>query len=308
MSLFRFLRQLKRVEPLLESMNRDMILHAEQQLMLQGRMLAELVRTMRHIDSLREVEFKVFSQFGDDGIIQWLIHNLEIPHETFVEFGVENYQEANTRFLMQNDNWSGLVMDGSEDHIRQIRESNYYWRHELQAQTAFIDCENINQLLSSTGFPADLGLLHIDLDGNDYWIWKEISCVSPIILILEYNSVFGAERAITVPYDKTFYRTDAHFSNLYFGASLAALHHLSTEKGYSFIGCNSAGNNAYFVRTDRLNDVVRPVTLAAGYVRSKFRESRDPNREHTYLAGDDRLKAIAGMPVYNVLSNSMEIL
>jgi len=85
--------------------------------------------------------------------------------------------------------------------------------------------------------------------------------ISPIVVILEFNSVFGIDRSITVPYKKDFIRTQAHFSNLYFGASLRALYELSASKVYSFIGCNSAGNNAYFVRNDKLNDIVRETSL-----------------------------------------------
>ena len=111
-------------------------------------------------------------------------------------------------------------------------------------------------------------LLHIDLDGNDYWVWKEIE-IQPSIVILEYNSVFGLDRTITVPYRSNFNRTNAHFSNLYFGASLKAMYDLTVKKGYSFIGCNSAGNNAYFIRKDKMNGFVREVTLEEGYVLSK---------------------------------------
>ena len=94
-------------------------------------------------------------------------------------------------------------------------------------------------------------MLHIYLDGNDYWIWKEINVVTPVIAILEYNSVFGVDRAITISDDRKFIRTKAHHSNLYFSASLRALYVLAKEKGYSFVGCNSARNNAYFVRNDK---------------------------------------------------------
>ncbi|MEM9643640.1 MAG: hypothetical protein AAF989_01490 [Planctomycetota bacterium] len=273
---------------------------------LQGRALSSSLCGKRPIHSLREVEFSVFSQFGDDGIIQWLINNLEIPHQTFVEFGVADYRESNTRFLMMNDNWSGLVMDGSAENVQRIQESSYYWRHDLTAKQAFVDCDNVNQLISSASFDREIGLLHIDLDGVDYWIWKKIDCVSPIILIFEYNSVFGMDRAITVPYDKSFYRTDAHHSNLYFGASLAAFCKISQEQGYSLVGCNNAGNNAYFVRNDKLNDTVKAASIEDAFVMSKFRESRDQDGQLTYLSGSDRLKSIAGLEVYNVETDSIE--
>jgi hypothetical protein len=285
-----------------------LLMQSENQMLLWGKALAENMKSKQRIKSLSEVEFKVFSQFGDDGIIQWLVNNLDMPHRTFIEFGVEDYRESNTRFLMMNDNWSGFVMDGSEQNVARIVNSEYYWKHELVAKCAFIDTANINALIASSSFAKDVGILHIDLDGNDYWIWKEISVIAPVVVILEYNSVFGIDRAITVPYDKGFMRTKAHYSNLYFGASLRALHALSTGKGYSFVGCNSAGNNAYFVRNDKLNDVVRMTSLEHGYVFSKYRESRDRNGQLTYIAGSERMNIISGMPVINTDTGEMETL
>jgi hypothetical protein len=208
---------------------------------------------------------------------------------------------------MMNNNWSGMVIDGSERNIERIRTSEYFWRYELDAICAFIDADNINELLLSKYYKeSEVGILHIDLDGNDYWIWKEINSINPVLVILEYNSVFGNERAVTVPYDKKFHRTAAHFSNLYFGASLRALHELSAHKGYAFIGCNSAGNNAYFLRRDKLNDRVGEVSLDQGYVESKFRECRDRHGRLTHLDGQSRLEMIKGMPVFNVHTGALE--
>jgi hypothetical protein len=280
----------------------------EAQMLLLGKMAAAEVKARDSVRSLCEVEFKVFSQWGDDGIIQWLVHHLDLRSRTFVEFGVENYREANTRFLLMNDNWAGLVIDGSQTHIDNIRKAPYFWQYDLQALCAFIDRDNINDLIASAGFRGEIGILHIDLDGNDYWIWQAIKVVEPEVLILEYNAVFGADRAITTPYDAGFLRTVAHHSNLYFGASLRALHRLSTERGYAFIGCNSAGNNAYFVRRDRLNKIVREVSFEAGFIPSKFREGRDAQGQLTLLGGDERMKQIRGMPVFNVLTQELEAL
>lgn len=280
---------------------------SEQQLLMLGKILCKEIASKSQIASLAEVEFKVFSQWGDDGIIQWLIHNIDIPNKTFIEFGVENYLESNTRFLMMNNNWSGLVIDGSKKNVQQIVASAYYWRYDLLATYAFIKTSNINELIAARHAVNDeVGILHVDLDGNDYWIWKEITSINPVIVILEYNSVFGLDKALTVPYDENFQRTKAHSSNLYFGASLRALHQLSEEKGYAFIGCNSAGNNAYFVRADKLNEKVRKIDLEAGYVASKFRECRDKDGRLNYVSGRDRIKVIEGMPVFNLDTQKIE--
>src|ERR1041385_8128756 len=93
--------------------------------------LVQHIRNGAAPHSLRDAEFKVFSQFGDDGIIQYLIHRLAPLPDKFVEFGVENYRESNTRFLLLNNNWRGLVMDGSQKCVDQIQAEQIYWRHSL---------------------------------------------------------------------------------------------------------------------------------------------------------------------------------
>jgi len=255
--------------------------------------------------NIQDYEFKVYSQWGDDGIIQFLVNYLDIDQKIFIEFGVENYKEANTRFLLINNNWSGLIIDGTEENIKSVKAEDLYWRYNLQAKTAFITKENINQLILDSGINGEIGLLHIDIDGNDYWVWKEISVISPVIAIIEYNSVFGKDHPWTIPYDKNFNRTRKHYSNLYFGSSLLSLYDLAKEKGYIFIGCNSNGNNAYFIRNDKIKDLV-PLKPEDGFVVSQFRESRDINGNLTYISGINRIKAIKGMPVLNIRTNKLE--
>jgi hypothetical protein len=249
-------------------------------------------------------EFKVYSQYGDDGIIDFLIRTLDIDARTFVEFGVENYREANTRYLLVRRNWKGLVIDGSARNIDEIRTDEIYWKHNLTAVAAFVTKENINDLLQHNGFIGQVGILHIDIDGNDYWVWKEIKVIDPQIVIMEYNAVF-ALKPWTVPYDPAFYRTEKHHSNLYFGASLTALCQLADEKGYSFVGCNSHGNNAYFVRNDKLK-ILKKLKSEEGFVNSEFRESRDRNGHLTFVSEQKRIDLIRGMPVFNTLLGKTE--
>ena len=90
---------------------------------------------------LSDHEFKVFSQWGEDGIIQFLLRKLELSQNTFIEFGVETYREANTRFLLMHDNWSGLVIDGSKSNINDIVSQSIYWRYSLNAIQSNIQSE-----------------------------------------------------------------------------------------------------------------------------------------------------------------------
>jgi hypothetical protein len=256
--------------------------------------------------TLQESEFSVFSQWGEDGIIQYLINCVPIENKAFIEFGVEDYIESNSRFLMMHDNWTGMVIDGNESHIDAIKKRDLYWRYDLTAIRAFITRENINEVIGGR-FQGDIGILSIDIDGNDYWVWEAIEVVSPRIIICEYNSVFGAKRAVTIPYNSDFYRTSAHYSNLYFGASLPALYHLAVRKGYVFVGCTKAGNDAFFVRKD-VAQGVKTMTLEEGYVLSKARESRDPDGELTFVSGEDRLRLIGEMQVFDVVGQKALLL
>ena len=253
---------------------------------------------------MSDAEFKVFSQFGDDGIIQYLIRRLQIEPRTFIEFGVDNYKESNTRYLLAANDWKGLVIDADDLNIQSIKQDDLYWQHDLTAVCSFVTTQNIDQIFESNGFHGELGLLSVDIDGNDYHLWEAISSVQPKIVIVEYNSVFGAERAVTIPYDPSFRRHAAHHSGLYAGASLKALWMLAQRKGYGFIGSNSAGNNAYFVRLDKLSGL-RPLSVAEGFVESRFRESKDARGLPTFLRGSERLKAIQEFPIYDIEAGSV---
>jgi hypothetical protein len=299
MKVFRLIRQFAREVQSLSLRLSKLERKLDQMKELAAKNIINRVREHGLYEDIHRAEFKVYSQFGDDGIIQYLINNVEIEERTFVEFGVENYTESNTRFLLVNDNWRGLVIDGSEANIESIKTDEIYWKHDLTAVERFIDKNNINEIIAANNFSRPLGILSIDIDGNDYWIWESINVVDPAIVIVEYNSVFGKERAVTIAYDPAFTRSEAHPSNLYWGCSLKALCLLAEKKGYVFVGCNSNGNNAYFVRKDKVNGI-RQHTVESGYVLSRFRESRNADGTLSYLSGDERKKAIGKMTVYDL--------
>lgn len=271
-----------------------------------GKMLSNQQTTLSS-KNIQDYEFKIFSQWGDDGIIQYLIKHVPVENKFFIEFGVEDYMESNTRFLMINNNWSGFVMDGSENHMNGLTKRPWFWKYDLTCKAVFIDKDNINSLLSELNI-ANIGLLHIDIDGNDYHILKEIdfATLNPSILIMEYNAVFGQDRAISVPYRKDFVRGKAHYSHLYFGASLKALTLLAEEKGYALVGCNLAGNNGYYVRKDLLSEQVPEISLEEAFTDSTFREGRHKNFDLSYSRGSDRLEIIKGLDVVNVETGEIE--
>ncbi len=294
-SLLKISRKVRRQPAWLKQLHQEL----QDTKLLSATILTEQIRSRGILNKLSDAEFKAYSQFGDDGIIQYLIQRLQPKSQSFVEFGVETYREANTRLLLLKDNWRGLIMDGNAVAMQALQSEDLYWRHDIKAVAAFITKDNINDLISENGFAGELGVLSIDIDGNDYWVWEALRCVQPQIVVAEYNSVFGATRAVSVPYDAKFQRSQAHHSNLYWGCSLAALCHLAAKKNYAFIGSNSNGNNAYFVPTTHLGEL-KPLSAEAGYVESRFRESRDTEGRLTFLSGKDRIKPIAALPLIDV--------
>ena len=224
---------------------------------------------------INDFEYKVYSQWGEDGIIQYLIRNVTIQVPIFVEFGIEDYKEANTRFLLTNNNWSGLVIDCNSESITRFKTDRIYWQYNIKAINEYIRRDNINQILIGNGVEGEIGLLSIDIDGNDYWIWDAINVIQPIIVVIEYNYRFGQDLAVTIPYSDYFDHSTAHSSQIYYGASLRALHILAEHKGYDFIGCCNDGVNAFFIRKDRRPPNIKVVTIEEGYRAGNHSEIRD---------------------------------
>ena len=256
-------------------------------------------------NQIQDFEFRVFSQWGEDGIIQHILRHVPIENKIFVEFGVENYTESNTRFLLINNNWSGLVMDGSKKNINYIKnDMSVSWGHNLTAECVFITTDNINEVILRNGISGDIGLLSVDIDGNDYWVWEAITCINPRIVICEYNSLFGPHAKVSTPYKVDFDRLTAHYSNIYYGSSIAALEFLGKKKGYSLVGSNSVGNNLFFVRND-LCGGLKVVSAENAYMKAQFREAKDKDGKLAFIDFADRLKVIYDLDVVNVENNNL---
>ena len=187
-------------------------------LMINGIQCSLISKNIANQKSISDYEFSVFSQWGEDGIISFLLEKIPLKNKVFIEFGVENYTESNTRFLLKKNNWKGLIIDGSKENIDYIHKDKIMWMHDLSAICKFINIENINTIISSFTDEEDIGLMSIDIDGNDYWVWDAIKVVKPRIVICEYNNLFGSDNELTIPYDPLFVRSEAHYSNLYYGA------------------------------------------------------------------------------------------
>ena len=195
--------------------------------------------------------FRTFSQTDEDGIIQEIFRRIGTTNKTFVEFGVETASECNTVKLLV-EGWRGLWIEASSAYVVEIGRNfgSFVSDGRLAVLQSFVTAENINQLLANGNSAGEIDLLSIDIDNNDYWVWKAISGIMPRVVVIEYNADLRPPLSLVVPYDPA-RRWDG--SN-YFGASLEALVGLGKSKGYRIVGCNFSGVNAFFVREDVCGD------------------------------------------------------
>ena len=261
----------------------------------------------QNILRLEQADLKVYSQYGEDGIIDFIMERLGISKPTFIEIGTEDYSESNTRFLFQRTSTKGLIIDGDPALTTKSRRvlGDYYWKGDLTALSAFVTRENIKKLLCEYSDDwVNHDLFSLDIDGNDYWIMKEIIhlCRSKLI-ILEYNPYFGSSARVSVPYQEDFFRTDYHHSNLCWGASLGAFTELLSNNNYIFAGTNINNSNAFWVRADLFQalGIKAPATAdLSAYTQNHCRESRNRAGELDFLAGKDRLREIKDCMLVNL--------
>jgi hypothetical protein len=196
-------------------------------------------------------EFSIYSQNGEDGLLLSLIEQTGAASKTFVEIGVEDARECNTAILGFLLGWDGLMLEANPMGVDAARRLAARLlarkRNRLQIRQAFVTAENVNGLIEAAGFSGELGVLSIDVDGVDYWLWKAVRVVNPRVVVVEYNASFGATRAVTIPYKPDF---NCPPGGLYHGASLAALALLGKQLGYVLVAVESAGVNAFFIRQD----------------------------------------------------------
>lgn len=200
-------------------------------------------------DRLLARRFRLRSQNYEDGITQAILELGAEKTRTAVEIGC-GVNGGNTGFLVAECGWRGLFLDASASKIEVLRGG--LSRKRATVAQAMVTAENVNDLLRSHGFDGEVDVLSLDIDGVDYWVWRALTAVSPRLVIVEYNSAFGADRAVSVPYDPAFSRAS---HKLYFGASLPAFVRLAASKNYRLVAAEPRGVNAFFVRHDVATEI-----------------------------------------------------
>jgi hypothetical protein len=265
-------------------------------------------QTYSNLTLLHEAEVKVFSQNGEDGILDYIRHQLKIDIPNFIEIGVGNYRESNTRFIYNRFASKGIIID-CETNLQKkaryyVKEKNIFnlWKGDLKIVNSRVTSENINSILEvNCNFNVDI--FSMDIDSVDYWIISKLRPNISKIFVAEYNSVFGSQLEITVPDIKDFDRKKYHYSTLCYGMSLKALINLMKKKNYYFIGTNILKNNAFFVSNNfDINIffsqlVIKPLSY---YVDSNLRESRDKDYNLNFLSGKNKINKIKDCIIFDL--------
>jgi hypothetical protein len=257
-------------------------------------------------ENLWDAEVKVFSQWGEDGILDYLCESLNLSKPKVLEVGAGNFHECNSRFLAENRNASVFAVDGRDDLISSIDQSYLKWKNHIFAMQEWISPLNVNNIISTARkLMLGIDIFSLDLDGNDYWILEAANLDHVSIVVVEYNPLFGSKLAVSVPRDDEFDRKTKHYSFLYYGASLPAFVHILSQKGFVFVGSNRVGSNGFFVRKELIAKIklILPTELSQ-HTDWRIRESRNRLGELAYLSNNDRLNQILGMPLINVKDGS----
>ena len=262
-----------------------------------------------NFENINDAEEKIFSQNGEDGIIDYVLETLDIKDPKFIEIGVEDYIESNTRLLYHIRNSQGLIIDQSID-VNKLSKNLDLWKGRIKVIKEAVGPNNINEIVRKNYFNKNLDLFSIDIDGLDYWIIKELPKNFSKICVAEYNPLFGSELEITVPNIKNFDRTDYHYSNLCWGVSLKGLINIMKEKNFIFLGVNNLKNNAFFINKNYQN-LFKKIILGINsklenYVNHDFKESRDKRGKLTNLSSEEQLKEIKDCQVVDIKKSLVE--
>ena len=192
--------------------------------------------------------FRVSSQNEEDGLTLALINLAGTTNRRFLDLGA-GANGGNTGFLAETCGWTGLMTDGRAKCTVQLAAR--FARHGVHAERVWLTCDNVNQVVRDHRLNGEIDLLSLDLDGNEYWVWRALDACSPRIVLLAFNPAFGADRAVSVPYDPALDRSAiTERPQWFYGASLAAFEKLGREKGFRLVMVEPKGVHAYLLRND----------------------------------------------------------
>ena len=240
-------------------------------------------------------EFSGFSQNGEDGILDILRKQLSSSNRYFIEIGSSDGIENNSAWLVVAEKYNGIMIEGNPKLVEHANQVVVGYSIGAECHNIFVTRENVQEL-KSMAFHHDPDVFSLDIDGNDYYIAKAIleNGFRPKIFVVEYNSVYGPDRSVTVEYREDFEFAAAHPTQLYYGVSIAGWRKFFESRGYRFVTVDRNGVNAFFVDPDFFDsaflDGIEPLKFAEN--RYQHRKFRMTSEEQFALISDQQYVSI----------------
>jgi hypothetical protein len=240
-------------------------------------------------------EFSGFSQNGEDGILDVLRSQLREPNRYFVEIGTSDGIENNSAWLVVAERYNGLMIEGNPRLVERATRTMLSYSIGAECHAMFVTRDSVPRV-KELAFHLDPDVFSLDIDGIDYYVATRLfECgFRPKIFAVEFNSVFGPERSVTVEYQDDFVFTAAHPTHLYYGVSVAGWRRFFDRHGYRFVTVDRNGVNAFFVDPSSFDpsflDGIRGLDFAEN--RYQLRKFRVPSGQQLPLLADRRLVEI----------------
>lgn len=205
--------------------------------------------------SHRDYPLRLFSNLDEDGIILWIMATLGIEKGVFVDIGSNDCINSNCANLALNFNWDGVFIDSQQSQL-DIGKRNYLRFRKntfdrLRFVCSFVTPANINQLVDDNLESREVDLVSIDIDGNDYAIFRALTIIRPKCYVVENKIEFGDHDIVIPPAAEN---SDA-------GASLSAMTKLAEEKGYTLVAVNQYGFNSFYLRSDLVSGLLPRLSI-----------------------------------------------
>jgi hypothetical protein len=213
-------------------------------------------------------EFSVFSQNGEDGIIDFLLSYIKNPNRYFIEIGSSDGLENNSSYLAFAKKYSGIMIEGNYSKSLQAKRYLQRFNWGVKYINSFVNKDNVGTLLKKESLLPCPDFFSLDIDGIDYFVMEAIlyNNFRPKIICVEYNSIYGPEKTITIRYKSNFDYANAHPTHFYYGVSINGWRKFFKKFNYDFITVDTNGVNAFFIDRGQFDESLPNNFKSVGFV------------------------------------------
>lgn len=271
----------------------------EQAIIVNQYVLMKKLMAPGEMPSFRDVGFKVYSQFEEDGILVYIFSVIGTTNKRVVEICAGDGIQCMAANLIINHGWEGLLFDGDKNSvdrgIKFFASNQSTFLHPPIFKQAWLTRKNINHLISENGFQGGIDLLSLDIDGNDYYIMEVIKVIKPRVIICETHNVIPSDMALTIPYREDFYYSDGKQHEEFRSVSLLAMKKLLFKKGYRLVGSHRYGFNAIFMLNEVGQDYFPEVSVESVH-----------DNAYTKFRKESAWKEVIDLPWVKIKDNKLE--